>query len=378
MSTGDSEFSSKLVSLDDIKEAHQRVIPHIHRTPLLTNTTLDGYATERIQRKASKDIGPIKIRLAFKSEHLQVVGAFKIRGATNAVATHLKRLQQEHAGKGSFDVSKLCVITHSSGNHAAAVACAAEVVGARAAVVMPRTAPQIKKSAVAGYGARIVESEPTQAARESTCQALKEELENDGSGTVVRFIHPYDEELVIAGQGTMGLEIVEQASLMQEGRRSCSAASASVRMDDAKAWSSRSSQEEPPLDFVVAPVGGGGMLSGVSTAIKGLDGRITVFGAEPVEAGDAARSIESGKLQPAITPPRTICDGLLTALSPRTMKHIQENVESIMTVSEQSILSSLRLVWERMKQIIEPSAAVGLAVVLDKAKTKRTRSRSAS
>lgn len=387
MSTGDSKAPSELISIETIKEAHKRILDHIHRTPLLTSSTLDRTATERIGRIDSR----IQIRLAFKSEHLQIVGAFKARGATNAVSTHLKLLQDSHDGQ--FDASKLCVLTHSSGNHAAAVACAARNIGAKAAVVMPRTAPQIKKLAVANYGARIVESEPTQAARESTAQALKDEIESDGSGTVVRFIHPYDDEFVIAGQGTMGLEIVQQAEQLQSGRRSCSAANENLRggnsssNDDVKMWSKRKGDQEPPIDFVVAPVGGGGMLSRVSTAVKGLDSRITLIGAEPngmfsliyiktavsilikhllftLEADDAAR-IESGVLQPAITPPRTICDGLLTALSPRTMKHIQRNVEKILTVSEQSILASLQLVWERMKQIIEPSAAVGLAVVLD-------------
>ncbi|UZJ51448.1 hypothetical protein CBS101457_000768 [Exobasidium rhododendri] len=363
MSTGDSDLPTKLVSLREIQDAHERITPHIHRTPLLTNSTLDRLATDRVRSKGREGAGPIRVRLAFKSEHLQVVGAFKIRGATNAVASHLKLLREIYGD--DFNASKLCVLTHSSGNHAAALAFAARIVGARAAIVMPKNAPQIKKTAVAGYGARIVESEPTQAARESTCQALKEELESDGSGTIVRFIHPYDDDLVIAGQGTMGLEIVEQAQMMQEGRRGCSMASLNVRKDDAKVWSNRQDEGEPPLDFVVAPVGGGGMLSGVSSAVKGLEKRITIFGAEPIEADDAARSIQSGVLQSAITPPRTVCDGLLTALSPRTMLHIQEHVEGVLTVSEKSILSALRLVWERMKQIIEPSAAVGLAVVLD-------------
>lgn len=282
MSTGDMEAPAELVRLEAIKEAHTRILSHIHRTPLLTSSTLDRIATERIGKIGSR----IQIRIAFKSEHLQVVGAFKARGATNAVSTHLKLLQESHGD--SFDPSKLCVVTHSSGNHAAAVACAARNIGARAAVVMPRTAPSIKKSAVANYGARIVESEPTQAARESTAQALKDEIESNGSGTIVRFIHPYDDEYVIAGQGTMGLEIVQQAEELQQGRRSCSAARENVRggsntVDDGdvKMWSKRQGDQEPPIDFVVAPVGGGGMLSGVSTAVKGLDDRIIVIGAEP-------------------------------------------------------------------------------------------------
>jgi threonine dehydratase len=277
MSTSDTTAPSQLVSLDAIIDAHKRVLPFIHRTPLLTSTTLDAIATERLQKGTNERL---RIRLAFKSEHLQVVGAFKIRGATNAVLTHLKRLKDSHGGH--FDPAKLCLVTHSSGNHAAAVACAARQVGASAAVVMPRTAPQIKKAAVANYGARIVECEPTQQARESTAQALKDEIEADDSGTIVRFIHPYDEDLVIAGQGTMGLEIVQQAQQLGSGsKRSCSAAQDNVRVEDNKAWASRDPDREPPLDFVVAPVGGGGMLSGVSTAIRGVDDRIIVIGAEP-------------------------------------------------------------------------------------------------
>lgn len=277
MSTGDSTAPTELVSLDAIKEAHKRILPFIHRTPLLTSTTLDSIATDRLQRGTNERL---RIRLAFKSEHLQVVGAFKIRGATYAVLTHLKRLQDDH--DGNFDPAKLCLVTHSSGNHAAAVACAARQVGASAAVVMPRTAPQIKKSAVANYGARIVESEPTQQARESTAQALKDEIESDGTGTIVRFIHPYDEDLVIAGQGTMGLEIVQQAHQLGSGsKRSCSMALDNIRDEDDKVWACRDSDREPPLDFVVAPVGGGGMISGVSTAIRGVDDRVVVIGAEP-------------------------------------------------------------------------------------------------
>ena len=259
----------QLVSLEAVRAAHERIAAHVHCTPLLTSSTLDDIASERLhdkqqhqhaERGEGDSKGPIRLALAFKSEHLQVVGAFKIRGATNAVLTHLDRLKAERGN--DFDPSKLCVVTHSSGNHAAAVACAARKVGARAAVVMPRTAPAIKKAAVAGYGARIVESEPTQAARESTAQALSDEIEADGSGTVVRFIHPYDEELVIAGQGTLGLEMVEQAAKMRLGGAEDS--------------------QEPAVDIVVGPVGGGGMLSGLSTAVKGLDARITVVGAEPL------------------------------------------------------------------------------------------------
>jgi threonine dehydratase len=304
----------------------------------------------------------IDVRLAFKAENLQRVGAFKMRGATNAIQTHLERYQSKDK---HFRPENLWVVTHSSGNHAAAVACAAASVGARSAVVMPRTAPAVKKAAVAGYGARIVECEPTQAERERTADMLIEELRASDAKNVVQFIHPYDEDLVIAGQGTLGLEILEQAEALQ-GRRGCSEASTvdEARTND-RVWNVRGSDREPIVDMVVAPVGGGGMLSGVSTAVKSIDERIIVIAAEPEKADDAARSFASGILQPAIVPPETICDGLLTALSPFTLAHVQRRVTDILTTSEADIIGATKLVWQRMKQIIEPSAAVGLAVVLN-------------
>lgn len=434
ISTGDGPAPTKLVTLADIKEAHARIAPHVHRTPLLTSATLDQMATAAVQRhlapsvpssssSSSKHVN-IRVRLAFKSEHLQRVGAFKMRGATNAVQTHLERLRSEAAAAGeAFDPSQLWVVTHSSGNHAGALACAAKSIGARCAVVMPRSAPAVKKAAVAGYGARIVECEPTQAAREDAANKLMAELEGMGSAssedgaslaakkTVVRFVHPYDEELVIAGQGTLALEMLQQADALQGGARRCSEAppaedarqgSGTWSRRSASAGTASSSSPPPPLDLVVAPVGGGGMLSGVATAIKGKDDRIVVYAAEPkgecrmassgrwtqqacakraetdihpsaaaasyaAAADDAARSFRSGELQPAIVPPKTICDGLLTALSPRTLKHVQAYVKDIFTADEAHIVQAMQLVWERMKQTIEPSAAVGLAVVLNSA-----------
>lgn len=341
----DSPASSTLVALEEIEAAHGRIRNFVHRTPLLTSTTLDRIATDAIssyQKQQGLQSPPIQVRLAFKAEHLQRVGAFKMRGATNAVQTHLEQLRKQNA---SFDASKLWLVTHSSGNHAAAIACAAQSVGAKAAVVMPRTAPAIKKAAVATYGARIVECEPNQQAREHTAQAVRNDLQKDGQ--IVKFIHPYDEPMVIAGQGTLGLEMLEQANALQHHGT----------------WSLRANA--PHLDLVVAPVGGGGMLSGVSTAVTQTDTRVKVYAAEPKEADDAARSLESSQLQPAINPPRTICDGLLTALSPRTFQHIQAHVQGICTVGEEDIVHAMRLVWERMKQMIEPSAAVGLAAVLN-------------
>lgn len=272
-----------MVGVTDVEKAHKRIKPFIHRTPLLTSITLDNLASQAIDRRSAsrhgQDVtaaqstatckGRVHVRLAFKSEHLQRIGAFKMRGATNAVQTHLERLSHDRsscAPGGRFDPSKLWVVTHSSGNHAAAVACAARSVGARAAVVMPRTAPAVKKAAVAGYGARIVECEPILAERERSAIVLMAELQAADPDNVVRFIHPYDEPLVIAGQGTLGLEMLEQAHELQS---------------DGNPWRARSTEDGPVLDIVVAPVGGGGMLSGVATVVKGRDPQIHVIAAEP-------------------------------------------------------------------------------------------------
>lgn len=365
--TGDNTANRpNLVTLSDIERAHKRVEAYVHRTPLLSSTLIDEIATNAINSFLKKDeqsnTPSVRIRLAFKSEHLQKVGAFKMRGATNAVQTYL----EQSTGNTTFDPSKLCVITHSSGNHAAAVACAARSVGAKAVVVMPKTAPQVKKDAVAGYGAQIHECEPTQKARESLANSLLESLQKENPERIVRFIHPYDDELVIAGQGTLALEMWQQAHALQQTKRGCSEAQSVVNTarDDGTRWKERDAKQEPVLDIVIAPVGGGGMLSGVSTAIKGKDERIQVIAAEPKEADDAARTFQTDTLQPAITPPRTICDGLLTALSPFTYRHIKKNVTTILTATEAQIKDALQLIWTRMKQFIEPSAAVGLAILL--------------
>ncbi|MCO5613989.1 hypothetical protein L7F22_068269 [Adiantum nelumboides] len=370
--TGDNTANRpNFVTLSDIEKAHKRVEAFVHRTPLLTSTLIDEIATKAVneflknEQTANTTTPPnLRIRIAFKSEHLQKVGAFKMRGATNAVQTHLERISSNESS--SFDPSKLWVITHSSGNHAAAVACAARSVGAKAAVVMPRTAPQVKKDAVAGYGAKIIECEPTQKAREEAADKLMETLQKEDNDRIVRFIHPYDEELVIAGQGTLAIEMWQQAHALEQTKRGCSEAQsvANTTRDDGTRWKERDAKHEPVFDIVIAPVGGGGMLSGVSTAIKGKDERIQVIAAEPKEADDAARTFQSETLQPAITPPRTICDGLLTALSPFTYRHIKKNVSTILTATEDQIKDALQLVWTRMKQFIEPSAAVGLAIIL--------------
>jgi threonine dehydratase/serine racemase len=282
--------------IDAIREAAGRIRRQVHRTPVATSETLDRLAERS---------------LLFKCEHLQRAGAFKFRGASNAVL----QLSAEEAARG--------VVTHSSGNHAQALALAARLAGIPAHVVMPRGAPAVKRAAVEGYGARVIECAPTLAARESTAVAVIEE-------TGAAFVHPYDDARVIAGQGTAALELLEQA-------------------------------EE--LDAVVVPVGGGGLLSGSCIALRALSPRTRIFAAEPRGADDAARSLASGRLIPQ-TDPRTIADGLLTSLGERTWPIIRDHVERVLTVTDDEIVAAMRLSWERAKLLIEPSAAVAVAAAL--------------
>jgi threonine dehydratase/serine racemase len=284
------------VTLDAIQAAARRLAGLAHRTPVLTCATLDRLADRS---------------LFFKCEQFQKVGAFKFRGACNAVL----QLSDETAARG--------VVTHSSGNHAQALALAARMRGIPAHIVMPSTALPVKRRAVEGYGARVIECLPTLAARESTAAAVLAET----GGTL---IHPYDHPDVIAGQGTAGLELLEQV---------------------------------PDLDAVIAPVGGGGLLSGVCLAVKGTAPAVRVFAAEPAGADDAARSKAAGRLIPQ-TGPRTIADGLLTSLGELTWPVIRDHVERVVTVGEEEIVAAMRLAWERAKMLIEPSAAVPLAAML--------------
>ncbi|SNX83686.1 related to SRY1 - 3-hydroxyaspartate dehydratase [Melanopsichium pennsylvanicum] len=369
-----------MVSLNDIQEAHARISPYTHYTPLLTNQAVDALATQSLvgddSSSSSSASTTRRIRLAFKAEHLQRVGAFKYRGATNSVLVHLASAKSAHNGPEPFCPSKLVVVTHSSGNHAAALACAAKSAGCIAAVVMPENAPRPKKDAVAGYGASITFCKPTNEARESTAREVMEKYEKQGY--TVKFVHPYDEPLVIAGQGTMALEMLDQAPWL-EYKPACSHAAESSNVSARKlfgsknvlaqgpkaeaAWKTRDASQ-PVFDIVIAPVGGGGMLSGVSTAIKAADDRIIVIGAEPDLVNDAFHSVQTGKVELPPQPPKTICDGLLTSLSPRTLQHIQKNVDTIVTVREENVLRALHLHWTRQKQFVEPSAAVGMATIL--------------
>jgi threonine dehydratase len=285
-----------MVTFEDIKQAAERIRGRVHRTPVMTSSAVNEAAGAS---------------LWFKCENLQKVGAFKMRGASNAVFS----LTDEEAARG--------VATHSSGNHAQALALAARLRGIPAYVVMPSSAPDIKRRAVAGYGAEIITCEPTLAARESTLDQVVKR-----TGAV--FIHPYDNERIIAGQGTAAMELLE---------------------------------EVPGLDIVMAPVGGGGLLSGTAIATAAMAPGARIIAGEPSGADDAARSLAAGHIIPSENP-RTIADGLLTSLGLLNFPIIQQHVEAIWTVDDQQIAAAMRLVWERMKIIIEPSSAVCLAAVL--------------
>lgn len=285
-------------SLQDIREAAERNQPYAHRTPVLTNESLNQ---------------KVGAQVYFKCENFQKVGAFKFRGACNAVFS----LSDGEAARG--------VCTHSSGNHAQALALAARMRGIPAHIVMPENAPQVKKDAVAGYGGRITYCEPTLQAREATLRRVVE-----STGAV--FVHPYDDVRVIAGQGTAALELLADV---------------------------------PDLDAIIAPVGGGGLLSGTAIAATEIKRGIRVLAGEPEMADDAYRSLQAGRVLPSENP-KTIADGLLTSLSELTFSIIQSRVEQIVTVSEHGIVDAMKFIWERAKFVIEPSAAVAVAVLWEK------------
>ncbi|MBN2637016.1 MAG: pyridoxal-phosphate dependent enzyme [Prolixibacteraceae bacterium] len=281
----------------DVENAHIKIKPFIHRTPVLTSKSINEI---------------VGGNLFFKCENFQKVGAFKFRGACNAVFS----LSEKNVQKG--------VATHSSGNHAAALALAAKMRGVSAHIVMPNNSPEIKKKAVAGYGAKITYCEPTLQARESTLAKVIKE-------TGATEIHPYNNFKVIAGQGTAAKELIEDAG---------------------------------KFDIVIAPVGGGGLLSGTAISTKYLLPECKVIGAEPEGASDAFQSFNAKKIIPSINP-KTIADGLLTSLGDRNFAIILEKVDDIVIVSEEKIIEAMRMIWERMKIIIEPSSAVPLAAILE-------------
>lgn len=286
----------KIPSLKDVEQARQRINPYIHVTPVLSSRSINEITGSEI---------------FFKCENFQKVGAFKFRGATNAVFS----LSDEEAALG--------VATHSSGNHAAALALAARLRGIKSYIVMPETSPKIKKLAVAGYGAEITYCKPTLESREET---LKKVVER----TNAAFIHPFNDIRVICGQGSASMELLEVVN---------------------------------DLDYIIAPVGGGGMICGTATVVYEKYPQIKVIAAEPENADDAYRSFKSGKLFPSVKP-NTIADGLLTSLSPLTFGIIRKKVSDILTTSESQIVEAMRMIWERMKIIIEPSSAVAFAIVL--------------
>ncbi|HVM76370.1 MAG TPA: pyridoxal-phosphate dependent enzyme [Candidatus Saccharimonadales bacterium] len=281
-----------------ILAAHERIRPRIHRTPVLTSHSINGLAGAD---------------LYFKCENLQKTGSFKIRGATNAILS----LSEEEARHG--------VVTHSSGNHAAAVACAAGWRGIPAWIVMPKNAPQVKCRAVESYGGKITFCEPNVSARSETAAQIQAE-----TGAVL--IHPYDDDRIIAGQSTAAKELMEDV---------------------------------PDLDAVLSPVSGGGLLSGTCLGAKGIRSDVRVFGCEPERADDAYRSLKTGTLQPSETSD-TIADGLRATLAPRTFAILRQKVDGILLVSEEEIVATMKLVWERMKIVVEPSSAVALAPLLRK------------
>ncbi len=284
------------ISISDIEKAHQRIKHYIHLTPVLYSSGINEI---------------VKSEIYFKCENFQKVGAFKFRGATNAVLS----LKESDMKNG--------VATHSSGNHAAALSLAAKRRGIKAYIVMPRTAPIVKVEAVKGYGGEIIFCEPTLQAREDSLAKVVKK-------TGATFIHPYDNYNIIAGQGTAAMELLEQIS-------------------------------NP--DLVMAPIGGGGLMSGTALSVSSLSPKTKIFGVEPAGADDALRSFQQGKIIPSKNP-KTIADGLLTSLSEKTFEIIRKHVNEILTVSEDSIIKAMRLIWERMKIVVEPSAAVPFAAVL--------------
>ena len=281
---------------DFLIQVHERVKPYIHRTPVLSSQLINEIVDAKVY---------------FKCENFQKMGAFKMRGATNAILN----LSEEERSKG--------VVTHSSGNFAQALSLAASKIGVDAYIVMPENAPQVKKNAVKGYKGKIIESKSTPIAREE----MAAKVEHDIGGT---FIHPSNDDDVIHGQGTAAIELLE---------------------------------EQPQLDYIFTPIGGGGLIAGTALAAKYFSDKCKVIGGEPKNVDDAFRSKQSGKIE-YNNDTNTIADGLRTNLGDRNFPIIKEDVERIILVEEEEIVEAMQLVWERMKIIIEPSSAVAFAALL--------------
>ncbi|KAG8590165.1 hypothetical protein GDO81_006661 [Engystomops pustulosus] len=296
--------TSYCVSLKDVQEAQKRIHGLVHTTPVMTCSSLDKLAAHK---------------LFFKCELLQKTGSFKIRGALNAVK--------------SLPSDCTAVVTHSSGNHGQALALAAQLMGIPAHVVVPTTAAACKKSAILGYGAMIVDCEPTD---ESRAEVAAQIIQKTGGV----LIHPNQDPAVIAGQGTIGLELLQQV---------------------------------PDLEALVIPVGGGGMLAGIAVAVKAIKPHVKIYAAEPLNADDCYRSKMNGVLTPNIQPPVTIADGVKTSIGPRTWPVIRDLVDDVFVVTEDEIKRATRLVWERMKLLIEPTAGLGLAAILSSSFQEKAR-----
>lgn len=297
----ESNMAGTSISLETVKKAAEIIKPFVHRTPIMTSQYFNKITGKTVY---------------FKCENFQKIGAFKIRGTTYAIHNILEKSGDK----------KPVIVTHSSGNHAQAVAMASSINKLRACIVMPSNAPQVKKNAVKGYGAEIIECEPTQECREATADRIIKELGPDAV-----FLSPYDDLDIIAGQGTMALEVLE---------------------------------EVPDLDAFVVPVGGGGMLSGICVAAKGLKPDVKILAAEPLLANDCARSFVAKKRIPNDTPPQTVADGLRVSVGNITWPIIRDNISDVVVVEEEEIVSAMKLVFERMKLVVETSAAVGVAAIL--------------
>lgn len=292
-----SRKCTEMIGIEDVRQAADRIRQAVNHTPVFTSRTLDRTCGARVY---------------LKCENFQRAGAFKFRGAFNAVSL----LDGPARDRG--------VVTHSSGNHAQALALAAAEIKIRAKIVMPSGSSPVKSEAVRGYGAEIVLCENTLAAREAAAQGI---VDREG----LTLVHPYNDERVMAGAGTAALELIEEAG---------------------------------PLDLILAPVGGGGLLSGTATAAKGSLPSVTVWGVEPSGADDAYRSLKAGKIIPQ-TGPRTIADGLRTSLGEKTFAVIRERVDDILLAAEEEIVRAMKFLWERMKLVVEPSGAVPLVPVLE-------------
>ena len=283
-------------NLSDIKRAHQRIEKYIVRTPILTSSSVNEM---------------IGAEIFFKCENFQKIGAFKMRGAANVIMSY--RPEERMNG----------FATHSSGNHAQAVALASKLAGAKAYIVMPNNAPEVKKKAVLGYGAEVTFCEPNEQARAAACNKIIEK-----TGAI--FVHPFNDERIIAGQATCVKEFIE---------------------------------EEPDLDYIITPVGGGGLAAGTALTTSYVSPNTKVILGEPEKVQDTYQSFTSGKLTP-VGKEKSIADGLLVSVGSLNFEIIKDNIEAVVTVTEEEIISAMRMIWERMKIIIEPSSAVAIAAVL--------------